>query len=87
MKSVHPFVVSLTIAGAATLVYLLNSLSAQPLLLKSLKSAVIENTGKVEIRTTLTSSGRQNLLLEQIVSRWSLEPSVSAVSWVVAETE
>ena len=67
---------------------LLQSLSGQPLLLKSLKSADIENTGKVEIRATLTSSGRQNLLLEQIVSRLSLEPSVSAVSWeILAETE
>ena len=66
----------------------LHSRSAQPLLLKSLKSADIENTGKVEIRATLTSAGRQNLLPEQIVSRLSLEPSASAVSWeILAEAE
>ena len=41
-----------------------------------------------EIRATLVSTGRQNLLLEQIVSRLSLEPGVSGVSWeIVSETE
>jgi len=38
--------------------------------------------------TILTSTGRQNVLLEQIVSRLSLEPGVSGVSWeIVAEQE
>lgn len=67
---------------------LLNSIGGQPLLLKSLKSDDLEHTDKVEIQATLTSSGRQNSLLEQIVSRLSLEPSVSGVSWeILAEQE
>jgi putative Mg2+ transporter-C (MgtC) family protein len=67
---------------------LLHSLSGQPLLLKSLKSDDIEHTEKVEVQAILTSTGRQNLLLEQIVSRLSLEPGVSGVSWeIVAEHE
>jgi putative Mg2+ transporter-C (MgtC) family protein len=67
---------------------LLNSLGGQPLNLKSLKSDDIEHTEKVEILAVLTSTGRQNLLLEQIVSRLSLEPSVSGVSWeILAENE
>jgi putative Mg2+ transporter-C (MgtC) family protein len=67
---------------------LLHSLGGQPLLLKSLKSDDVEHTTKVEIHALLGSTGRQNLLLEQIVSRLSLEPGVSGVSWeIVAETE
>ena len=67
---------------------LLHSLGGQPILLKSLKSDDVEHTSKVEIQALLGSTGRQNLLLEQIVSRLSLEPGVTGVSWeIVAETE
>jgi putative Mg2+ transporter-C (MgtC) family protein len=67
-------------------VLLLHALGGQPLLLKSLKSDDVEHMDKVEVQATLTSTGRQNLLLEQIVSRLSLEPGVSGVSWeIVAE--
>ena len=67
---------------------LLHSLSGQPLLLKSLKSDDLERAEKVEVQAILPSTGRQNLLLEQIVSRFSLEPCVSGVSWeIVAEQE
>jgi putative Mg2+ transporter-C (MgtC) family protein len=69
-------------------VLLLNSIGGQPLNLKSLKSDDMEHTEKVEINAVLTSTGRQNLLLEQIVSRLSLEPGVSGVSWeIVGEQE
>jgi putative Mg2+ transporter-C (MgtC) family protein len=67
---------------------LLHSIGGQPLLLKSLKSEDIEPTSKVEVHAVLTSTGRQNLLLEQIVSRLSLEPGVTGVSWeIIAEHE
>jgi putative Mg2+ transporter-C (MgtC) family protein len=67
---------------------LLQSIGGQPLLLKSLKSDDVENTNKVEVNAILTSTGRQNVLLEQIVSRLSLESGVSGVSWeIVAEQE
>ncbi|MBV9889235.1 MAG: MgtC/SapB family protein [Acidobacteria bacterium] len=67
---------------------LLHALGGQPLLLRSLESEDVEHTDKVAVRATLTSTGRQNLLLEQIVSRLSLEPGVSGVSWeIVAEHE
>ena len=67
---------------------LLQSISGQPLTLRSLKSEDIENTGRVEVHALLTSTGRQNLLLEQIVSRLSLEPGVTGVSWeIIAEHE
>jgi putative Mg2+ transporter-C (MgtC) family protein len=67
---------------------LLHSLGGQPLLLKSLRSDDVEHSNKVEIQALLGSTGRQDLLLEQIVSRLSLETGVSGVSWeIVAETE
>jgi putative Mg2+ transporter-C (MgtC) family protein len=67
---------------------LLHSLSGQPLLLKSLRSDDVEHTDKVEVQAILTSTGRQNLVLEHIVSRLSLEPGVSGVSWeILAEQE
>jgi putative Mg2+ transporter-C (MgtC) family protein len=67
---------------------LLNSIGGQPLLLQSLKSDDLEHTEKVEIQAVLKSAGRQNLLLEQIVNRLSLEPGVSGVSWtILAENE
>ena len=49
---------------------------------------MLEHTEKVEIQAVLMSTGQQNSLLEQIVSRLSLEPSVSGVSWtILAENE
>jgi putative Mg2+ transporter-C (MgtC) family protein len=67
---------------------LLHSLGGQPLLLKSLKSVDVEHTDKVEVHAILTSTGRQNSLLEQIVSRLSLESGVTGVSWeIIAEHE
>src|SRR5215469_1826823 len=67
---------------------LLESLRGQPLFLKSLKSDNVDHTDKLEIRATLTSAGRQNSLLEDILGRFSLEPSVSGVSWeVLAQNE
>jgi putative Mg2+ transporter-C (MgtC) family protein len=67
---------------------LLESLKGQPLLLKSLKGEGVDHSDKVEIRATLASTGRQSSLLEEIVSRLSLEPCVSEVSWeILTENE
>jgi putative Mg2+ transporter-C (MgtC) family protein len=67
---------------------LFESLNGQPLLLKSLLSDDVDHTDKIDIRATLTSRGRQNSLLEDIVSHFSLEPGVSRVSWeIIAENE
>jgi putative Mg2+ transporter-C (MgtC) family protein len=67
---------------------LLQSIGGLPLVLKSLKSDDIEPTGRVEVHAVLSSTGRQDLLLEQVVSRLSLEPGVTRVSWeIIAEHE
>lgn len=68
-------------------VLLLNSINGEALLLKSLRSGDAEGQ-KVNIQAVLSSTGRQNLVLERIASRLSLEPSVSGVSWeLVSEHE
>ena len=64
-------------------VLLLQSLSGQPLFLKSLTSDDLEHTDKVEVHAMLLSTGHENAVLEQIVSRLSLEPGVSGVSWEI----
>jgi putative Mg2+ transporter-C (MgtC) family protein len=67
---------------------LLQSIGGQPLLLRSLKSKDVEHTDRVEVCATLTSTGRQNLLLEQLVSRMSLDAGVTGASWkIVGEHE
>lgn len=66
---------------------MLQAAASPLLLLKSLVSEDIEPSGKLEIRATLTSSGRQDQALETVANRMSYEPGVSAVSWeVVKET-
>jgi putative Mg2+ transporter-C (MgtC) family protein len=66
----------------------LHAIAGQPLLLKSLKSEDVEHTDKVEVHAILTSTGRRNSLLEQIVSGLSLESGVTGVSWeIIAEHE
>ena len=53
-------------------------------MLRSLSSEDLDATsGRLEVRATLLSSGKRDDLMEQIVNRLSLEPSVSAGSWEV----
>jgi putative Mg2+ transporter-C (MgtC) family protein len=67
---------------------LLHAIGGQPLLLKALKSEDVEHTDKVEVHAILTSTGRRNSPLEQIVSGLSLESGVTGVSWeIIAEHE
>jgi putative Mg2+ transporter-C (MgtC) family protein len=67
---------------------IIEALNGLPLYLKSLKSEDLQHTDKVEIQAILMSSGHQNALLENGVSRFSMEPGVSGVSWeIVTESE
>jgi putative Mg2+ transporter-C (MgtC) family protein len=60
---------------------LLQSVAGAALLLRGLHSEDLEDSSRVEVRAELVSAGRNDLLFEQLVSRLSLEPGVSAVSW------
>ena len=64
-------------------VLLLHNVVTPKLALRSLSSEDINGSGKIEIRATLISPGRQDEELEGIVGRLSLEPGVSRVSWEV----
>ena len=44
---------------------------------RAMTAFTADGTGAAEVQAILTSSGRQNVLLEQIVSRLSLEAGVS----------
>ena len=65
---------------------LLQMTQTLPLILQSLHSEDLDATGKVEVRATFHSNGRQDAMLESVVGRMSLEPEISAVSWQVATT-
>jgi putative Mg2+ transporter-C (MgtC) family protein len=60
---------------------LLQSAGTSQLSLRRLESADVENTDRVQVTAHLTAHGRSNTILEQIVGRLSLEPTVSAASW------
>lgn len=62
---------------------LLQGLSAGALHLRSLDSSNIEDSDRVEVLATLTAEQDSAKLLEQIVGRLSLEPSVTAARWRV----
>lgn len=62
---------------------LLQTVSVAPLTLRSLQSEDEEDPSRVEVVANLISTGRNDPLLEQLVSRLSLESGVSAVSWEV----
>ena len=62
---------------------MLQAMGRSSLTLTSLRSEDIEGTAKMKVTARITGIGRQNEALEQIVSRMSLEPGVSSVSWAV----
>jgi putative Mg2+ transporter-C (MgtC) family protein len=67
---------------------LLAAVTGSGLVLRALYSEDVEPVGRVEIRATLRGQGAQDHALERVVSRLSLEPGVSAVSWeIVGEDE
>lgn len=63
---------------------LLNMLGNGPLALISLSSEDTENPVKIEVNAELLVTQGQRQVLEQIVSRLSMEKTVSAISWKIA---
>jgi putative Mg2+ transporter-C (MgtC) family protein len=67
---------------------LLQGLSAGGIHLRRLDSSNIEDSDRVEVLAVLSADRRSDSVLEQIVGRLSLEPSVTAARWrVEAVTE
>jgi putative Mg2+ transporter-C (MgtC) family protein len=63
---------------------LLYSVDNGAMSLRALNSEDLDSSHKVQVRADLIMSDRNDVLLEQVVSRLSLEPGVSAVKWQVA---
>jgi putative Mg2+ transporter-C (MgtC) family protein len=53
--------------------------------LQGLDSEDLDGSNKVRVQAGLIMADRNDGLLEQVVSRLSLEPGLSAVSWKVVE--
>jgi putative Mg2+ transporter-C (MgtC) family protein len=51
--------------------------------LRRLESNDLEESGRVEVTAELTAQSKSDAILEQVVGRLSLEPTVSAASWSV----
>jgi len=64
---------------------LLQSTGNGQLSLRRLDSTDLEESGRVEVTAQLTSPSKNDAVLEQVVGRLSLEPTVSAVSWSVGQ--
>jgi putative Mg2+ transporter-C (MgtC) family protein len=63
---------------------LLQSAGNGQLSLRRLESTDLEESGRVEVTAQLTAATKSDAVLEQVVGRLSLEPTVSAASWSVA---
>jgi putative Mg2+ transporter-C (MgtC) family protein len=62
---------------------LLQGLTAGGIHLRRLDSSNIEDSDRVEVLAVLSAERRSDSILEQIVGRLSLEPSVTAARWRV----
>jgi putative Mg2+ transporter-C (MgtC) family protein len=62
---------------------LLQGAGSGHLSLRQLDSTDLEESGRVEVNAMLTSPVKNDTVLEQVVGRLSLEPTVSAASWSV----
>jgi putative Mg2+ transporter-C (MgtC) family protein len=62
---------------------LVQNISRTPLGLYRLQSADQEGTNRVVVRAHLKAAGRHEEILEQIVTRLSLEPGVSTIRWEI----
>jgi putative Mg2+ transporter-C (MgtC) family protein len=67
---------------------LVRELTRDDFVLHSVESHDLNSgSGLVEVTTELQSHGRDDLALEAAVSRLSLEPAVSSVTWTTTEPE
>lgn len=66
---------------------LLQTVSNGRMRLRCLQSEDLEESDRVEVEADLITQDRDDAFLEQIVSRLSLEPGVTAVRWRIIEEE
>jgi putative Mg2+ transporter-C (MgtC) family protein len=67
---------------------LVRELTGGDFVLRSVRSHDLDgSTGLVEVTAELQRHGRDDVALETAVSRLSLEPAVSSVTWTITEAE
>jgi len=62
---------------------LLQETATDALLLKSLQSQDLEGTRKARVQADVVTAGRNDRLIERILSRLSIEPGLAATSWQI----
>ncbi|MGB8583881.1 MAG: MgtC/SapB family protein [Candidatus Sulfotelmatobacter sp.] len=65
---------------------LLSTISQSPVTLQSIHGEQDDTNNQAQIRAGITTAGRNNEAIEQVVMRLSIEDDVSSISWSIAET-
>ena len=65
---------------------LLSTINGLPITLQSLHGEQDEENNETHLRAELTTAGRNNEAVEQVVMRLSMEDEVTALSWSIVES-
>jgi putative Mg2+ transporter-C (MgtC) family protein len=65
---------------------LLSTINSLPITLQSIHGKQVEDKDETHLRAELTTAGRNNEAVEQVVMRLSMEDDVSALSWSIVES-
>jgi putative Mg2+ transporter-C (MgtC) family protein len=65
---------------------LLSTITSLPVTLQSIRGEPAEVSDESNIRAKMTTVGRNNEAIEQVVMRLSIEDNISTLSWSVVET-
>jgi len=66
---------------------LLQAVTIDALMLRSLHSENVAGSNTVRVQAQLVTGGRQDRRIEQLASRLSIEPGVTAVSWQIVASQ
>jgi putative Mg2+ transporter-C (MgtC) family protein len=72
-------------AAAHIRALLLSTITGLPVTLHSIHGEQDDTNEKIHIRAEMTTAGRNNEAIEQVVMRLSIEDDVSTLSWSIAE--
>jgi putative Mg2+ transporter-C (MgtC) family protein len=65
---------------------LLSTITRLPVTLQSIHGKQDDTNERIHIRAEMTTAGRNNEAIEQVVMRLSIEDDVSTLSWSIAES-
>jgi putative Mg2+ transporter-C (MgtC) family protein len=68
-------------------VLLLSMITRQPVTLQSIHAEPDDVNSQVQINAGMTTAGRNNEAIEQVVMRLSIEDEVSTISWSIVESD